>query len=76
MTAERMGPKVDLADYYTVEHAAIILGVSETRVGQLIRSGRLPGSIQWGRNWLILRRSLSDFNRLPPGRPRIPRQSL
>jgi len=37
----------------TTKHAAMALGISETRVCFLLRKGRIPGAIKQGRVWMI-----------------------
>ncbi len=58
---------------YTVRQASAILGISGSRVCQLIEAGRLPGAIKAGGTgqWLIPPAALRQVrNRPGPGRPR------
>ena len=58
------GSTVDL----TTHQAAERLGVSVRRVRQYIEDGRLKAR-KVGRDYLISKRSLEAFHRLPSGRP-------
>jgi excisionase family DNA binding protein len=58
--------------WITPHEASLILGVTAARVRQLVRDGALPGQ-QKGRFYLIRRRDVEKFGKLPrgvPGRPR------
>ncbi len=56
-------------EYMSTPDAAKALGVSVTRIQQLINSRRLPASKIAGR-WLIKKTDLDAFEKLPPGRPK------
>ena len=60
-------------DLLTCHEAADIIGITDARVRQLIRDGALPG-IRKGRFWLVRRRDVELFARLPRGIPGKPRR--
>jgi hypothetical protein len=57
--------------FITTKHAAMALGISETRVCFLLRKGRIPGAIKQGRVWMIPAKNgqieISDGKRGPDG---------
>lgn len=57
-------------DTLTSSEAAALLGVKQSRVRQLILAGRLP-ALKFGRDWLIERKAIEKFAKLPRpnGRP-------
>lgn len=68
----RINSIVTIEDPITTDEAARIIGVSPVRVRQLCAAGRLPGSIPFGRSWIIPRASAIAFKRQPAGRPSLP----
>jgi excisionase family DNA binding protein len=58
--------------WMTVKQAAKMLGLSESRVRDLIGRERLPAE-KHGRDWAIRRRDVESFARLPEGRAGHPR---
>jgi excisionase family DNA binding protein len=61
-----------LGDYMTTGEVAELLGVSTTRVRQLVTGGQLPGCQKWGRWWIIPSQSVRIWarDRRRAGRPR------
>ena len=55
--------------FINTKAAAEILGVNDSRVRQLILSGRLPAQ-KVGRDWIIRERDLAKVADRKPGRPR------
>ena len=53
----------------TTTQVAKILKVNDSRVRQLILSGRLPAQ-KLGRDWIILEKDLSKVADRKPGRPK------
>ena len=51
----------------SVHDAALMLNVDRSRVNVLLKQGRLVGAAKIGRNWVIPRKSVENFRRLPPG---------
>ena len=47
--------------------AGKILGLTAVRIGVLCRQGRFDGATKIARNWVIPRKSVENFKRLPPG---------
>ncbi|KKM88427.1 hypothetical protein LCGC14_1258770 [marine sediment metagenome] len=59
-------------DFLTVSEAAELIGVTEGRVRQLLKSGDLLGE-KFGTQWVITRAEVDRFAQIPPpavGRPR------
>jgi excisionase family DNA binding protein len=59
--------------YITTKEAAEMLGVSDQRVRDLLKAGRLSGKklgSRLGGMWLVERRSVETFERRGAGRPR------
>lgn len=54
-------------DLLSVPEAAKQLNVDRTRVNILCRQGRFAGAAKIGRNWIIPRVSVENFQRLKPG---------
>ena len=54
-------------DLLSVPEAARELNVDRTRVNILCRQGRFAGAAKIGRNWIIPRASVENFQRLKPG---------
>lgn len=63
-----------VADDYvgTAEAARLLGGISQDRVRQLIKEGRLP-AIKLGRDYAILRSDLEKVKERPTGRPPKPK---
>ncbi len=62
-------------DYVDGPQAASILGVSDARIRQLCLKGRFQGALKTGKAWLIPRKAVQDFQRLPPGvKPKTPKR--
>jgi excisionase family DNA binding protein len=57
-----------MQDYLTTNEAARILGLTDTRIRQLILSGKLP-SKKFGRDHMINREDLSLIENRKNGRP-------
>jgi excisionase family DNA binding protein len=53
-------------DLLNTRQAAVIIGVNDSRVRQLCRSGELT-AFRLGRDWCIPRRSAEQFQRKTPG---------
>ena len=51
----------------SVHDAALMLNVDRSRVKLLCRQGRFNGAVKIARNWVIPRKSVETFKRLPPG---------
>ena len=47
--------------------AGVMLGISTVRMNVLLRQGRFAGAEKIGRNWIIPRSSVENFQRLKPG---------
>ena len=56
-----------LAHPITTDQAATAWGISRRRVQQLARTGRIPGAVLFGRDWLIPAETRKPVE-LPPGR--------
>lgn len=56
-----------MRDQITTAEAARILGVTSRHVTLLIRSGKLRGQ-KLGRDWILSRKSVEQFERTPRGR--------
>ena len=54
-------------DLWSVSEAAKELGVDRTRANILCRQGRFAGAAKIGRNWVIPREAVENFQRLKPG---------
>jgi excisionase family DNA binding protein len=57
----------------TTKQAAKALKVNDSRVRQLILSGRLP-ALKLGRDWIIKEKDLKKVENRKPGRPRKERK--
>ena len=57
----------------TTKQAAKALGINDSRVRQLILSGRLPAQ-KFGRDWIIKEKDLKKVADRKPGRPRKERK--
>ena len=57
----------------TTKQAAKALRVNDSRVRQLILSGRLP-AIKIGRDWIIQKKDLKKVENRKPGRPKKERK--
>ena len=57
----------------TTKQAAKVLGINDSRVRQLILSGRLPAR-KFGRDWIIEEKDLKKVADRKPGRPRKERK--
>lgn len=57
----------------TTKQAARALGINDSRVRQLILSGRLPAQ-KIGRDWIIQEKDLKKVSNRKPGRPRKERK--
>ena len=57
----------------TTKFAAKALKINDSRVRQLILSGRLP-ALKIGRDWLIKAKDLKKVENRKPGRPRKERK--
>lgn len=51
----------------SVHDVAEMLGVDRSRINVLLRQGRFAGAAKIGRNWIVPRKSVETFRRLPPG---------
>ena len=51
----------------SVHEAAQMLNVDRSRVNVLLTQGRFVGAAKIGRNWVIPRVAVENFQRLPPG---------
>lgn len=60
--------KINGETWLTTAEAAEVLGVSEGRIRQYCRAGRLGQKI--GRNYLIRQSDAKTFSALPVGRPK------
>jgi excisionase family DNA binding protein len=58
---------MDLKHYVTVNEAAELRGVSRQAILELIERKRLPAE-RVGRQWLIPKAKLENFERIAPGR--------
>lgn len=58
-----------MTGYLTTDQAAARLGLSNRRVRDLIRAGRLPRVAVSPRVLLIPESAVESFERRPPGRP-------
>jgi excisionase family DNA binding protein len=59
--------------YMTVKEAAERLGLSESRVYELVSSEQLPATRVHGKAWVIRRKDVERFAELPPGTPGHPK---
>jgi excisionase family DNA binding protein len=57
----------------TVKDAAEMIGVSVSRVHQLIAADQLPATRLHGKAWVIRRKDVEAFKKLPEGTPGHPR---
>jgi excisionase family DNA binding protein len=57
----------------TTKQAAKVLKINDSRVRQLILSGRLPAK-KFGRDWQIREKDLKKVENRKPGRPRKERK--
>ena len=59
-------------DWLSCEQAAILLGCTDSRIRQLLRSGGIAGRKLNGRAWLVDGASVAEYGRKPrgAGRPR------
>lgn len=57
----------------TTKQAAKTLGINDSRVRQLILSGRLPAQ-KIGRDWIIQEKDLKKVSDRKPGRPKKERK--
>ena len=57
----------------TTKQAAKALGINDSRVRQLILSGRLS-AIKIGRDWIIQKKDLKKVENRKPGRPKKERK--
>ena len=62
-----------LMKIFTTKQAAKALRVNDSRVRQLILSGRLP-AIKIGRDWIIQKKDLKKVENRKPGRPKKERK--
>ena len=51
----------------SVHDVAEMLGVDRSRINVLLQQGRFEGAAKIGRNWVVPRKSVETFRRLPPG---------
>lgn len=60
-----------LKDYCTTTEAADLLGIRLNSVINLIKEGRLRGSIKVGNSWLVFKPSIEEYyrNKKPSGHP-------
>jgi excisionase family DNA binding protein len=56
----------------TTTEAAKMLGVSGSRIRELLASGQIPGT-KHGPVWVIRRRDVEAYKKLEPGSPGHPR---
>lgn len=58
--------------FLTVDNAAAVMGVTPSRVRQMLRAGHLPGTRMHGKFWLVNRRGAEQAakRRSKIGRPR------
>ena len=59
-------------EWLSVAQVAALLGLSPSRVQQLLRTGQIPGR-KVGRDWILRRGLVEQFKALPPGSPGRPR---
>ena len=64
----------DISKWYTGPELAQQLGISQQRVGQLRRAGRLPGAIERGGTWFYPVEAVRDYNRLSHKPGRVPKK--
>lgn len=62
----------EVSKFVSVSTAATIIGCTDGRVRQLLRSGELPGEKLGERLWLIRRKDAEKYAKIlqPTGRPR------
>ena len=51
----------------SVHDVANMLNVHRSRINVLLQQGRFDGAMKIGRSWVIPRKSVENFKRLPPG---------
>ena len=51
----------------SASEAGVMLGISTVRMNVLLRQGRFAGAAKIGRNWIIPREAVENFQRLKPG---------
>lgn len=54
-------------EYVSANDATTLLDVNDSRIRQILRAGRLPGSFKFADTWLIPRTALEGYTRLKPG---------
>ena len=54
-------------EYMSVHDAAMMLNIDRSRINRLLNQGRFDGAVKIARNWVIPRKSVEKFKRLPPG---------
>ena len=54
-------------EYVSVEDATNLLNVNDSRIRQILRAGRLPGSFKFADTWLIPRKSVEGYTRQKRG---------
>ena len=54
-------------EYMSVHDAAMMLNIDRSRINRLLNQGRFDGAVKIARNWVIPRKSVENFKRLPPG---------
>ncbi len=55
-------------EYVSADDATQMLNVNDSRVRQIIRAGRLPGSFKFADTWLIPRDAVAGYQRMKPGK--------
>lgn len=55
-------------DYVSGREASQLLNVNESRIRQILSSGRLPGSFKFADTWLIPREAVAGYTRQKPGK--------
>lgn len=57
-------------EYVSANDATSLLDVNDSRIRQILRAGRLPGSFKFADTWLIPRVAIEGYTRKRPGAKR------
>ena len=57
-------------EYVSANDATALLDVNDSRIRQILRAGRLPGSFKFADTWLIPRTAVEGYRRKKPGAKR------
>ena len=55
-------------NYVDSVEAGNLLNITDARIRKLCLDGRFDGALKTGKSWLIPKKSVENFTRLPPGK--------